>query len=75
MSHRDHDLGALVAYTPGVTAISPPDAVENLFLQLQDHPTKRPGNAAWQLLFFALWYKIHIEGRSADGSVFDIMAG
>lgn len=75
ISHRAHDLGAPVAYTPGVTAISPPDAVENLFLQLQDQPVKRAGNAAWQLLFFALWYKIHIEGRSPEGTVNDILAG
>lgn len=75
ISHRARDLGNLVAYTPGVTAISPPDAVENLFLQLQDNPTKRAGNAAWQLLFFALWYKIHIEGRRSDSSVFEILAG
>lgn len=75
ISHKAHDLGNLVAYTPGVTAICPPDAVENLFLQLQDNPAKRAGNAAWQLLFFALWYKIHIEGRRSDASVFDILAG
>jgi asparagine synthase (glutamine-hydrolysing) len=75
ISHKAHDLGNLVAFTPGVTAISPPDAVENLFLQLQDQPAKRTGNAAWQLLFFALWYKIHIEGRSSEGSVFEILAG
>lgn len=75
ISHKAHDLGNLVAYTPGVTAISPPDAVENLFLQLQDNPTKRAGNAAWQLLFFALWYKIHIEGRRSDASVFEILIG
>lgn len=75
ISHKAHDLGNLVAYTPGVTAISPPDAVENLFLQLQDNPSKRAGNAAWQLLFFALWYKIHIEGRRSGASVFEILAG
>jgi asparagine synthase (glutamine-hydrolysing) len=41
-----------------VQEICRPDAVENLFAMAAQ---KRPGRAAWTLLFYALWHRRHIE--------------
>jgi asparagine synthase (glutamine-hydrolysing) len=35
---------------------------------------KREGMAAWMLLFYALWHRVHVEGRDCDSDVFDVLA-
>ncbi|WP_439817574.1 asparagine synthase (glutamine-hydrolyzing) [Zavarzinia sp. CC-PAN008] len=71
-----HRLGPLVARHPAIAALCLPERVEALF-----HPRgqkaggKRAGQAAWTLLFFALWHRIHIERQRVEGDVFDILAG
>ena len=37
-------------------------------------PHKRLGHAVWQLLFFALWHAIHIEGVPSDGDTYACLA-
>jgi asparagine synthase (glutamine-hydrolysing) len=61
-------LGTLVAARPAIAEIAQPDAVQRLFAD------GRHAKAAWTLLFYALWHHVHIENRSIDGDVFDVLA-
>lgn len=63
-------IGDLVAAQDSIQAVCKPDAVRDLFAV----PIGRPGKAAWTLLFYALWHKIHIEGVAPDGDVFDVLS-
>lgn len=64
-------LAPLVAAQPGVAAVAKPDRILPLFRAASG---KREGFAAWHLLFHALWHRRHIEGRRAEGDVFDCLA-
>jgi asparagine synthase (glutamine-hydrolysing) len=55
---RADKIGPLVARSPAVREICRPDAVERLFAATTH---KRAGRAAWNLLFYALWHRRHIE--------------
>ncbi|MBV1799889.1 asparagine synthase (glutamine-hydrolyzing) [Siccirubricoccus sp. G192] len=66
-------LGPLVAAQPGVAEIARPDRVAALFRHAGGE--KHRGFAAWHLLFYALWHRRHIEGRPAEGDVFEVLAG
>jgi len=59
-------LGPLVAAQPGIAEIADPQAVRDLF----SRGGKHEGQAAWTLLFYALWHQHHIVGRVAEGDVF-----
>jgi asparagine synthase (glutamine-hydrolysing) len=63
-------LGTLVAQQAGVIQSCAPDRVERLF----ESVTKRTGQAAWILLFYALWHQCHIVGRSAGEDIFSVLA-
>ncbi len=63
-------LGPLVAAQPGIQEICQPGTVEALF----QTTGKRQGKAQWTLLFYALWHRTHILGRSAGGDVFDCLS-
>ncbi len=71
---RARDLGPLVAKCEGVKEFCVPVEVEYLFKHLHGQRNKRRGTAAWQLLFYALWHRIHIEGVSHEGNVFEVLA-
>jgi asparagine synthase (glutamine-hydrolysing) len=58
IARRAETIGPLVARSPAVREICRPDAVENLFALAGQ---KRAGRAAWNLLFYALWHRRHIE--------------
>ena len=60
-------LGSLVARQDGVVEIARPDRVEALFRAADG---RRERHAAWTLLFYALWHRTHVLGRSSDGDVF-----
>ena len=66
-------LGPLVAAQAGVAEIARPDKVAALFRHAGGE--KHRGFAAWHLLFYALWHRRHIEGRAAEGDVFEALAG
>ncbi|MBV8798799.1 MAG: asparagine synthase (glutamine-hydrolyzing) [Alphaproteobacteria bacterium] len=57
---RAGQLAPLVARSPGVAQLCYPDAVERLFKSVGQ--SQRGGIACWQLLFYALWHRMHIEG-------------
>ena len=58
IGRRGAELGPLVAHSTAVREICRPDAVERLFAAPADRRTAR---AAWNLLFYALWHRRHIE--------------
>jgi len=63
-------VGALVAAQNCISAVCHPGAVRDVFAV----PVGRAGKAAWTLLFYALWHKIHMEGVAPDGDVFDVLS-
>jgi asparagine synthase (glutamine-hydrolysing) len=58
IARRGAELGPLVARSTAVREICRPDAVERLFTAPANRRTAR---AAWNLLFYALWHRRHIE--------------
>ncbi|MBO1359499.1 asparagine synthase (glutamine-hydrolyzing) [Acetobacter sacchari] len=64
-------LGPLVAAQPAITEIADPDMVRALF---KDATARRAAPAAWTLLFYALWRRIHVDGVQRDGDVFETLA-
>ncbi len=63
-------IGPLVAAQAGVDELCRPGTVQTLFTSRG----KRPGFAAWTLLFYALWHAIHIVGQAPDGDVEAILS-
>jgi len=64
------ELAELVARQPAIAAIADPDAVRSLFKSCG----KNTGFACWTLLFYALWHRVHIDGRGPQGDVFDMLS-
>jgi asparagine synthase (glutamine-hydrolysing) len=62
-------LGPLVAAQPGVAEICRPDAVAGLFR----NAGKREMQAAWTLLFYAVWHQHHILGGVPKGGVLEVL--
>ncbi len=58
IARRAAEIGPLVARSEGVREICKPEAVKGLFAAAAG---KRAGRAAWNLLFYALWHRRHIE--------------
>jgi len=68
-------LGPLVAAQAGVAEICDPDGVRRVFASLSGNkPDKRAGFAAWNLLFYALWHRHHIENAAPEGGVFEVLS-
>ncbi len=63
-------LGPLVAGQPGVAELTQPGTVEVLY----SRSGKRPGFAAWSLLFYALWHTVHVLGQAPEGDTFDVLS-
>lgn len=55
---RGAELGPLVANSAAVREVCSPDAVERLYAAADN---RRAARAAWNLLFYALWHRRHIE--------------
>ena len=66
--------GELVAAQPCIKEIADSSKVRALFSSLDGNPARKPGQMAWQLLFFALWHRIHIECRPYAGDVFESLS-
>lgn len=63
-------LGPLVAADPAIAALGVPERVKALFAGQQ----KAQLEAAWRLLFYALWHRRHVRGLAPDAGVFDCLA-
>jgi asparagine synthase (glutamine-hydrolysing) len=64
MAERAKHLAPLVSRSPGVVALCYPEVVQKLFESMSDN--NRAGVACWQLLFYALWHRVHIERSRTD---------
>ncbi len=71
IARRADKLGPLVAASPAIAEICLPGRVEKLFREADD---KHKGFAAWILLFYALWHRVHIQGIAPAGDVFESLA-
>jgi asparagine synthase (glutamine-hydrolysing) len=70
MNQRGAKLGELVAKSPAIRDICVAGEVQKLYTSEQ----KRPRLAGWNLLFYALWHRRHIEGLAPEGGVFDTLS-
>ncbi|HZF76445.1 MAG TPA: asparagine synthetase B, partial [Acetobacteraceae bacterium] len=61
-------LGPLVAAQAGVAEVARPDRVLALFRNAGGD--KHRSAAAWNLLFYALWHRIHVERIPPGGDTF-----
>lgn len=75
MGRRGGKLGKLVAAQESIKDVCDPVGVEKLFASLEGSAVKRNGQAAWVLLFYALWHRRHIEGIAPAGDVFECLGG
>ena len=64
-------LGPLVAAQEGVMEIAHPEKVKDLFRNIHRW---RHGFTAWELLFYALWHRTHIQGLVPQGDVFETLS-
>ena len=63
-------VGQLVAEQDCIASICKPEVVKDLF----KHSQGRAAKAAWTLLFYALWHKIHIDGALPQGQALDVLS-
>jgi asparagine synthase (glutamine-hydrolysing) len=70
---RGRAIGELVAEQESIKALCKPDRVRDLFGALETKADGHKGQAAWTLLFYALWHRRHIEGRALDGDAFEVL--
>ncbi len=64
-------LAPLVARQAGIAEIADADAVSRLF---RNAAGRREQRAAWTLLFYALWHRIHVQGLPPQGDVFETLS-
>ena len=74
IGRKGRAIGALVAKQEGVREVCDPDRVAALFASLESKPDNHAGQAAWTLLFYALWHRHHIEGRAYEGDAFAVLS-
>jgi asparagine synthase (glutamine-hydrolysing) len=63
------DLQRLVLAQPGIKEMSINDVVRQSFVQPAENP-----QAAWSLVFYALWHSHHVLGVPADGAVGEVLS-
>lgn len=66
--HKDK-IEPLIIAQPGIAEMSIDDIVHKVFAE----PAKN-SQAAWSLLFYALWHSRYIVGVASDGSIGDVLA-
>ncbi|GBR03558.1 asparagine synthetase [Acetobacter oeni LMG 21952] len=64
-------LGPLMARQPFIAAIADPASVRTLFANAS---VRKAAPAAWTLLFYALWHRVHLEGMDRTKDVFEILS-
>ncbi len=74
IGRKGRAIGTLVAQQDGVREVCDPDRVAALFASLESKPDGHAGQAAWTLLFYALWHRRHIEGRAYEGDAFAVLS-
>jgi asparagine synthase (glutamine-hydrolysing) len=66
---RADRLGDLVASQPGVAEFLPADAVRAVIADAANN-----SQAAWSLVFYALWHSHHVLGLAAEGAIDEVLA-
>jgi len=66
---RKAEIERLLLATPGIAEM----AIDDVVRRTMADPA-RNGQAAWSLLFYALWHSHHVLKVSADGTVADILS-
>ena len=67
-------LGPLVARQESIQQICNPDAVERLLKACANGAAKQEKQAAWVLLYYALWHRRHVQGIVPEGDVLSELA-
>ncbi len=62
-------IETLVSAQPGIAEIFTREEVHRVFSNLE-----KTFQAAWSLLFYALWHSHHVLGLSCDGTIDDVLA-
>ena len=70
---RARTLAPLIARAEGIAQICHPERVEALFNSFGSGGGKHQGAACWQLLFYALWHRIHVEDRPSRGDIMSVL--
>jgi len=73
VAKKAKNLGPMIAAQPGIEEACNTDVVLALFTNL-DGRDKKTGQAAWLLLYYALWHNHHVVGRAGRGGIFDSLA-
>jgi asparagine synthase (glutamine-hydrolysing) len=73
IAHKAKNLGPMVVAQQGIIEACDTKEVLRLFRGLS-RGDKKQGQAAWLLLYYALWHNHHVMGRSPRGGVFDSLA-
>ncbi len=63
---RAPELAAPIDDTLSTAGMLPKGYAKALFDAMTNAPNKRVGMAAWQMLYLATWYRIHVDGVSPD---------
>ena len=74
ISGKAAELGPLVANQPGIDEACHKDSVIRLFTALGDGFDKKRGQAAWHLLYYALWHNAHICAGNTSGHIMDTLS-
>jgi asparagine synthase (glutamine-hydrolysing) len=69
IANRDRHLAELVFGQPGVAETFSADFVRAVLADPANN-----AQAAWSLVFYALWHSHHVMGVSPDGSIDEILA-
>lgn len=66
-------LAEPLSQSEALAAVCRPDAIAQLVRRCGAGGNKRFLNATWQLLFYALWHRIHIEGAASGGDPLEVL--
>jgi asparagine synthase (glutamine-hydrolysing) len=70
IERKKSTLEELVLAQPGIAEMSIDEVVHTTFAE-----PLRNAQAAWNLLFYALWHSHHVLGVAADGSIGEVLSG
>jgi len=73
IAQESGSLGAAVDAILADAQLMARGQAKDIFTLLGSQPTKRLGMAAWQLLYFACWYRIHVTGAPVEGDVSSLL--
>ncbi len=74
MAHQGKMLGEVLAKQAAVKEIAKSDAVRTLYADPRLATDQRLAQAGWNLLFYALWHRRHIQGLKPEGGIFDCLS-